>query len=91
MLECRKIDKNWLRRFKNAKIKIWQYIVDWWEPCWQRKFNLKKKYIQNRMFMDSIKFYLRFSWIYGGFDCKKNWFLSQFRLLLEELKVLGSN
>ena len=32
--------------------------------------------------MDSIKFY-------GGFDWKKIWFLSQFRLLLEEIKVLG--
>jgi hypothetical protein len=31
-----------------------------------------KTYIQNQMFMDSIKFYLRFNWIYGGFDCKKN-------------------
>jgi hypothetical protein len=43
------------------------------------------------MFMDSIKFYLKFNWIYGGLDCKTNWFLSQFRLLLEEIKVLGSN
>jgi hypothetical protein len=43
------------------------------------------------MLMDSIKFYLRFNWNYGGFDCKKNWFLSQFRLLLEEIKVLRSN
>jgi hypothetical protein len=43
------------------------------------------------MFIDSIKFYLRFNWIYGGFACKKKWFLSQFRLLLEEIKVLGSN
>jgi len=43
------------------------------------------------MFMDSIKFYLRFNWIYGGFDLKKIWFLSQFRLLLEEIKVPGSN
>jgi hypothetical protein len=47
--------------------------------------------IQNQMFMDSIKVYLRFNWINGGFDCKKNWFLNQFRLLLEEMKVLGSN
>jgi len=45
------------------------------------------KNIQNQMFMESIKFYLRFNWIYGGFDCKKNWFLSQFRFLLEEIKV----
>jgi len=51
---------------------------------WERK-------VQNQMFMDSIKFYLRFNWIYGGFDCKKNWFLSQFRLLLEEIKVMGFN
>jgi hypothetical protein len=47
--------------------------------------------VQNLMFMDSIKFYPRFNWIYGGFDCKKIDFLSQFRLLLEEIKVLGSN
>jgi hypothetical protein len=43
------------------------------------------------MFMDSIKFYLKFNWIYGGLDCKKNWFLNQFRLLLEEIKVMGFN
>jgi len=53
--------------------------------------SILKKYIQNQMFRDSMKFYLRFNWIYRGFDCKKNWFLSQFRLLLEEIKVLGSN
>jgi len=47
--------------------------------------------VQNQMFMDSIKFYPRFNWIYGGFDCKKIDFLSQFRLLLEEIKGLGSN
>jgi hypothetical protein len=35
--------KNWLRRFKITKIKIWQYFVDWWESYWQRKFNLRKK------------------------------------------------
>ena len=41
--------------------------------------------------MNSIKFYLRSNWIYGGFDCKKNLFLSPFRFLLEEIKVMGSN
>jgi hypothetical protein len=49
------------------------------------------KKVQNQMFMDSIKSYLRFNWIYGVFDCKKNWFLSQYRLLLDEIKVLESN
>jgi hypothetical protein len=43
------------------------------------------------MFIDLIKFFLRFNWIYGGLDCKKNWFLSQFSFLLDEIKVLGSN
>ena len=38
------------------------------------KENLFWKNIQNQMFMDSIKFYLRFNWIYGGFDYKKYWF-----------------
>jgi hypothetical protein len=36
--------------------------------------------IQDQMFMDSIKFYWRFNWIYEGFDCKKNLFWSQFGL-----------
>jgi len=50
-----------------------------------------KRKVQNQMFMDSIKFYPRFNWIYKGFDCKKIDLLSQFRLLLEEIKILGSN
>ena len=38
-----------------------------------KKNSILKKYIQNQMFIDSnsIKFYLRFNWIYGGLDCKK--------------------
>ena len=75
---------------KMQKVEIWQYIFNWWEPCWQKN-SILKKYIQNQMFMDSMKFYPRFNWIYGGFDCKKIDFLSQFRLLIEEIKVLGSN
>ena len=58
--------------------------VDKKNSIWGRK-------VQNQMFMDSIKSYLRFNWIYGVFDCKKNWFLSQFRFLLDEIKVPGSN
>jgi len=52
---------------------------------------ISKKYVQNKMFMDSIKLYPRFNWIYRWFDYKKIDLLSQFRLLLEEIKVLGSN
>jgi len=59
-------------------------LVDKENSIWGRK-------VQNQMFMDSIKSYLRFNWIYGVFDYKKNWSLSQFRLLLDEIKVLGSN
>jgi len=73
MLECRKKAKIGWGGSKMQKVEIWQYVVDWWKPCWQRKFNLKKN-IQNQMFIDSITFYLRFNWIYGEFDCKKNWF-----------------
>jgi hypothetical protein len=58
--------------------------VDKENSIWGRK-------IQNQMFMDSIKSYLRFNWIYRVFDCKKNWFLSQFQLLLDEIEVLASN
>ena len=42
-------------------------IIDKENSIWRRK-------VRNQMFMDSIKFYLRFNWIYGEFDCKKNWF-----------------
>jgi hypothetical protein len=59
-------------------------LVDKEKSIWGRK-------IQNQMFMDLIKFYQRFNWVYGGLDWKKNWFLSQFRLSLKEIKVLGSN
>jgi len=27
-----KMAKDWLRKFKNTKIEIWQYIIDWWRP-----------------------------------------------------------
>ena len=58
--------------------------VDKENSIWGRK-------VQNQMFIDSIKFYPRFNWIHRGFDCKKIDFLSQFRLFLEEIKVLRSN
>ena len=41
------------------------------------------------MFMDSIKFYLRFNWIYKGFDCKKNWFLINLGFYWKKLKFWG--
>jgi hypothetical protein len=41
------------------------------------------------MFMDSIKFYLRFNWIYKGFDCKKNWFLINLGFYWKKLKFRG--
>jgi hypothetical protein len=40
---AQKIVKDWLRKFINTNIKIWQYIFDWWRLYWQRKFNLRKK------------------------------------------------
>jgi hypothetical protein len=52
------------------------------ESLIDKENSILKKYIQNQIFIDLIKFYLRFNWIYGGFDCEKNWFVSQFRLLL---------
>jgi hypothetical protein len=48
-------------------------LVDKENLIWERK-------VQNQMFMDSIKFYWRFNWLYGEFDCKKNWLWSQFGL-----------
>ena len=70
-----------IQKYKRLKFDS-ESPVDKENSIWGRK-------VQNQMFMDSFKFYLRFNWIYGGLDCKKNWFLSQFRLLLEKIKVLG--
>jgi len=41
--------------------------------------------------MDSIRFCWKMYSVYEGFDCKINYFLSQFRLYLERIKVWGSN
>ena len=60
---------------KMQKVEIWQ-----WESPVDKENSIWRRKVQNQMFMDSIKSYLRFNWIYGGFDCKKNWFLSQFRI-----------
>jgi hypothetical protein len=38
-----------LMKFKNIRIKIWQYIFDWWE-CWQEKFNLRKKSLKSYVY-----------------------------------------
>jgi len=90
MLECWKRAKIGWEVQKCKKLKFDSIFltgespVDKENSIWERK-------VQNQMFMDSIKSYLRFNWIYGVFDCKKNWFLSQFQLLLDEIKVLGSN
>jgi len=57
--------------------------VDKENSIWEKK-------VQNQMFMDSIKFYLRFTWIYGGFDCKNIDLLIQFRFYWKKLKFWGS-
>jgi len=83
MLECQPKFVEEIQKCKRLKFDS-ESPVDKENSIWRRK-------VQNQMFMDSIKSYLTFNWIYGGFDCKKNWFLSQFRLLLDEIKVLSSN
>jgi hypothetical protein len=37
----------------------------------KKKNSIWERKVQNQIFMDSIKFYWSFNWIYGGFDCKK--------------------
>jgi hypothetical protein len=32
------------------KVEIWQYIFDWWKPCWQRKFKLRKKSLKSDVY-----------------------------------------
>jgi hypothetical protein len=41
------------------------------------------------MFMDSIKFYWKFNWIYGGFDCKKIDFKVNLGFNWKKLKFWG--
>jgi len=77
-----------IKKYKRLKFNS-IFLTD--ESPGDKKNSIRERKVQNQMFMDSIKFYPRFNWIYGGFDCKKIDFLSQFRFLLEEIKVLGSN
>jgi len=56
-------------------------LVDKENLIWRRK-------VQNQMFMDSIKFYWRFNWIYRGFDYKKNC-LVNFGFIWKKLKFRG--
>jgi len=83
--------QNWLKRFKNTKGE--NLAVYFWQirALFTKKIQVGEEKSKNQMFMDSIKFYPRFNWIYRGFDCKKIDFVSQFRLLSEEIKVMGSN
>jgi hypothetical protein len=77
-----------VQKYKNWNFDI-IFLTD--ESSGEKENSIWESKVQNQMFMASIKFYPRFNWIYGGFDCKKIDFLSQFKLLLEEIKVLGSN
>jgi hypothetical protein len=63
---AQKIVKDWLRKFINTNIKIWQYIFDWWRLYWQRKINLRKKspksyiYIYKRNQLDFVERLIEF-------------------------------
>ena len=41
---------------QNTKIEIWQYIVDWWEPCWQRKIQFEKEISKIRCLWTQLNF-----------------------------------
>jgi len=50
MLECWKNDNIGWEGSKMQNVEIWQYIFDWWEPCWQRKFKLRKKSLKSDVY-----------------------------------------
>jgi exonuclease III len=56
--------------------------VDKENSIWRRK-------VQNQMFMDSIKFYWKFNWIYGWFDYKKIHFEVNLGFNWKKLKFWG--
>ena len=56
-----------------------------------RKIQFEKEKSKIRCLWIQLNFIQGLIEFYRGFDCKKIDFLSQFRLLLEEIKVLGSN
>jgi len=82
-----KMVKDWLRKFRNIKIEIWQYIFDRWRPNWQKKNQFEEEkskikyiFIYIYIYIESIRFCWKINWVYEGFDCNKKIFLSQFRL-----------
>jgi hypothetical protein len=50
MLKCWKKDKIDWGGSKMQNVETWQYIFDWWEPCWQRKFKLRKKSLKSNVY-----------------------------------------
>ena len=65
-----------VNKLKIQRLDFWQYILEGGEPCWEGKFGLEEKNPN----LDVFGFNWFFKWFYRGFDCKKNWFLSQFGL-----------
>jgi hypothetical protein len=61
MPERPKMAKNWLKIFKNANILKFDNISLMNESCVDKENSILKIYIQNQMFMDSIKFYQGFN------------------------------
>jgi hypothetical protein len=53
---AQKMAKNWWRMCKNTKIEIWQYIVGWWEPCWQKKNQFEKEISKIRCLWTQLNF-----------------------------------
>ena len=62
------------------KYEDWNLTVYFWhiKSLVNKENWIWKRKVQKQIFIDSIKFYWRFNWIYWGFDCKRNWFLRQF-------------
>jgi hypothetical protein len=53
---AQKIVKNWLTRFKNTKIEIWQYILDWWKPQLTKKIEFEEKKSKIRCLWSQLNF-----------------------------------
>jgi hypothetical protein len=53
---AQKIVKNWLTRFKNTKIEIWHYILDWWKPQLTKKIEFEEKKSKIRCLWSQLNF-----------------------------------
>jgi len=71
-----KIAKDWLRRIKNTKIKIWQYIFDWWKSVLAKKIQFEEEKFKIECLRTQLDFVEGLIEFMEGLIVRKFWFFN---------------